>query len=137
MLGDDIAAALPELRAQAESMMTDSCVITGAGGEPVWDDGLGQYVTPAGSTVYSGKCRLRMPRASGTRTEAGNASWAVDDAILSLPVDGSEAVASGMAAVVALGNDPTASVALTVQAGHFQTHSTARRLPCKVVFRDV
>jgi len=117
-------------------MMTDSCVVTGPGGEPVWNDATGEYETPAGSTVYSGKCRLRMPRTSGSRVDAGDASWAVDDGVLSLPVVGSEAVGSGHVAVVALGNDPTASVTVTVQAGHVQTNSTARRLPVKVVARD-
>ena len=135
-LGDAVAAALPELRAEAESMMRDSCVITGPGGDPVWNDTTGQYETPAGSTVYSGKCRLRMPRTAGTRTEAGDATLAVDDGVLSLPVAGSEDVGSGHVAVVTLGNDPMATITVTVQATHVQTDSTARRLPVKVVARD-
>lgn len=135
-LGSDIAEALPELRAEAEARMRDSCVITGPGGEPVWNDTTGRYETPAGATVYSGKCRLRMPRTAGTSTEAGDASWAVDDGVLSLPVHGSEDVASGHVAVVTLGSDPMTTVTVTVQATHVQTDSTARRLPVKLVARD-
>lgn len=135
-LGRDVARALVELRVQAESLMRDSCVITGPGGTPVWNDSTGQYETPDGSTVYEGACRLRMPRTAGTRTESGDASWAVDDGVLSLPVDGSEAVGSGHVAVVTLGNDPMASVTVTVQSMHVQTDSTARRLPVKLVARD-
>ena len=135
-LGDDIAAALPDLRAHAESLMWDSCVITGDGGAPVWNDETGTYDSPAGSTIYSGKCRLRMPRAAGNRVDSGEASWAVDDGVLSLPVDGSQAVTAGPVAVVTLGLDPLVSVTVTVQATHAQTASTARRLPVKVVSRD-
>ena len=134
-LGDDIAAVLPELRAQAESMMRDSCVITGTTAG-TWDDATGTYGEPTSGTVYAGKCRLRMPRTTGSRADAGDASWAVDDGVLSLPVDGSQAVASGHVAVVTLGSDPMASITVTVQATHVQTDSTARRLPVKVVVRD-
>lgn len=136
MIGDDLAAALPELRAQAESMMRDTCVITGDGGEPVWNDETGTYDTPASVTIYTGKCRLRMPRAAGTRVDSGAATWAVDDGVLSLPVDGSQAVTAGHVAVVTLGSDPLTTVRATVQATHAQTDSTARRLPVKVVSRD-
>lgn len=135
-LGGDIAAELPELRAHAESLMTDSCVITGPGGAPTWDDATGTYTPAAAPTVYSGKCRLRMPRTTGAATEVGDAGWAVDDGVWSLPITGSEAVARGHVAVVSLGSDPLASVTVTVQATHAQTDSTARRLPVKVVSRD-
>lgn len=135
-LGDDLAAALPELRAHAESMMRDSCVIMGAETPGEWSDETGSYGDPTAPTIYSGKCRLRMPRTAGSRVESGEASWAVDDGILSLPVEGSQAVAAGHVAVVSLGNDPVASVTVTVQATHVQTDSTARRLPVKVVSRD-
>ena len=136
-LGSDIAAALPDLRAAAESLMWDSCVIKGAGAEPVWNDETGEYDAPAdGPTVYAGPCRLRMPRAAGSRVESGEASWAVDDGVLSLPIVGSESVAAGHVAVVSLRDDPLGTVAVTVQATHAQTSSTARRLPVKVVSRD-
>lgn len=134
-LGERIAAALPELRAQAESTMVDSCVIT-ASVAGAWDDATGTYGDPTDTTVYEGKCRLRMPRTTGSRVEAGGATWAVDDGVLSLPVDGSEDVTSGHVAVVTLSNDPAATVTVTVQAGHVQTHSMARRLPVKLVARD-
>jgi hypothetical protein len=135
-LGDDIARRLPALRALAESTMRDSCVIAGAGAVPVWDDETGTYSVPTGDVVYEGKCRLRMPRATGSRESAGEASWAVDDGVLSLPVAGSQAVGAGHVAVVSLDSDPMASVTVTVQATHVQTDSTARRLPVKVVARD-
>ena len=116
--------------------MLDSCVITGAAVPGEWSDETGSYGDPTSPTVYSGKCRLRMPRTAGSTVQAGEASWAVDDGVLSLPVDGSEGVAAGHVAVVSLANDPAATVTVTVQAGHVQTFSTACRLPVKVVSRD-
>lgn len=115
--------------------MRDSCVITTTT-PGAWDDATGTYGAPTTSTAYSGPCRLRMPSARGSRVDSGEATWAVDEGTLSLPVVGSEDVASGMTAVVTLGNDPLATVGVFVQATHVQTDSTARRLPVKVVARD-
>ena len=138
MLGDDIAAALPELRAHAESMMVDACLITSAG-EPVWDDATGTYVPGPGTTVYEGKCRVRNANPAPQNADAGEAAWAVDQVVLSLPLDGTAAVTDGCTATItACLNDPgMVGLVLTVQAGHFQTDSTARRVPCQVVSRDV
>ena len=86
-LHDAIAAELPYLRAQAESLMVDTCEITAAG-EPVWDEGDGIFTPGAATTVYEGKCRLRKPSAAPRDTESGETTWAVDDYVLSLPVVG-------------------------------------------------
>ena len=135
-LADDIAAALPELRAQAESMMVDACLITSAG-EPVWDDATGTYLPPTLTTVYEGKCRVRNANPAPQSADAGEAMWAVDLIVLSLPVSGSEAVADGHEVTFTAARDSALlSVTAVVQAGHVQTNSTARRLPCKVVSRD-
>jgi len=137
MLGDAVAAELPYLRAQAESLMVDTCRITGDG-TPVWNDTDGVFVPGARVTVYEGKCRLRKPSAAPRDVDSGEAGWAVADFVLSLPIDGSEAVANGHAVeILTSANDPAAvGLLLEVQGGHWQSQSTARRLPCKVVTRD-
>lgn len=50
MLGDDIAAALPELRAQAESLMTETVQVTRRTG---WGESGGRQI-PQHSAVYTG-----------------------------------------------------------------------------------
>ena len=137
MLGDAIAAALPELRAHAESMMVDTCRVT-ADGTAVWDDETGTYTPGEGSTVYEGKCRLRKPSAAPRDADAGETAWTVDDYVLSLPVIGSEGVADGQEVeILSSAFDPAAvGLRLTVLGGHWQTQSTARRVPCRVVTRD-
>ena len=136
MLGEDIAAHLPELRAHAESLMQDTCRVTSAGA-PVWNDTTGTYAPGTASTVYEGKCRLRKPSAAPQGVESGEAAWTVDDYVLSLPLVGSEDVAGGHDVEIVTALDPAAvGLLLTVTGGHWQTHSTARRIPCRVVARD-
>ena len=138
-LADDIAAVLPQMRAEAESRMLDACLITRPGADPVWDDATGSYLPAAPVTVYAGKCRLRNANPAPQNADAGEAAWAVDQVVLSLPLDGTAAVTDGCTATItACLNDPgMVGLVLTVQAGHFQTDSTARRVPCQVVSRDV
>ncbi len=137
MLGYDVASSLPGLRAEAESLMVDTCRIT-TPGTATWDDSTGVYTDGAPTTIYEGKCRLRRPAAAPQTTDAGEAAWAVDLYVLSLPVDGSEDVADGHdVEILTATNDPDlVGLTLTVTGGHWQTHATARRLPCKVVTRD-
>lgn len=88
-IGDDIAAALPELRRQAESRMTDTCRITQPGdGEPVWDPATGTYTQPT-VTVYEGKCRIKAPALVNPFQSSGGSveTWQVEESILSVPVD--------------------------------------------------
>ena len=137
MIADDIAAALPELRAQAESMMVDACLITTAGA-PTWDDATGTYTPGSPTTVYEGKCRVRNANPAPQGTDAGETVWAVDLIVVSLPLVGSEAVADGHEVTFTAAQDPALlTVRAVVQAGHVQTYSTARRVPCQVVSRDV
>lgn len=64
MLGDDISAALPELRAQAESLMTETVQVTRVGALTV--DGTGRQV-PSTTVVYSGIAGLGR---AGTQPES-------------------------------------------------------------------
>jgi hypothetical protein len=137
MLGEDIAAVLPELRREAESLMVDTCRIT-TPGEPVWDEGDGAFTPGEPTTIYEGHCRLRKPSAAPRAVDSGEAAWDVDDYTLSLPIDGSEAVKDGHdVEMLTSAYDPAAvGLLLEVLGGHWQSQSTARRLPCRVVSRD-
>ena len=58
MLHDGIAAALPELRAHAESRMTRTCLVRAVTGVDA-DPETGADVPTYGPTLYQGPCRLR------------------------------------------------------------------------------
>lgn len=117
--------------------MVDTCRVT-TPGAPVWDDSTGTYTEGAPTTVYEGACRIRKPAAAPQNADAGEASWAVDQYVLSLPIAGSSDVTDGNdVEILTSANDPaTVGLLLTVSGVHVQTHSTARRVPCKVVTRD-
>ena len=90
-LGADIAAALPELRVQAESRMTASCTITRPGDEVVWNPETMQNESlPV--TVYTGRCRVRAGGQQDRAENAADQSFMASQYILSLPVVGSEGV---------------------------------------------
>lgn len=69
-LGYDIALALPGLRAEAESRMDDLIRAT-RGGERVWDEVNGEWVT-AEVVIYEGKARIKRPNDRASDAEAGS-----------------------------------------------------------------
>lgn len=144
MIADDIADALPELQAQAESRMVDTVrITTSAPGE---ETSPGEFDPPEVTVHYEGKARLRLGNPAPGATDAGETAWAVDRAVLSVPVsdaatvEGSVlAIADGMdVEMIAVGPRSMSTVGqhLTILGGHAQTDSTARRFPCQVVTHD-
>jgi hypothetical protein len=134
MLGDAITAALPELRAHAESLMVDTCTVTRASsGAPVVDNNNGTVTPAAPRTIYSGPCRVQVPDAAEKIEEAGGDALSVQAAIISLPVAGSEAVAVGDVVTVtsATFDADLAEVDYVVRGLHRKSHATARRLRCE------
>lgn len=141
MLGDAIAAELPGLRAEAESLMADSCTIAASTGEPVWDEDNGVWTSAASDPIYSGKCRVRQP-AAGSNQEAGEASFTVSDRVVSIPIAG-DGYADGVTDVpVGSAVTITATVGDQFMVGKVftyispaseQTYPTARRLLCRGV----
>lgn len=134
-LGSDVAAALPELRVQAESLMVSTCTITRGGGAGVWNEATGAYDATA-TTIYSGPCRLIFRSNSVVReTDAQGQFLLEQEPQLSLPVVGSETVTVGDAVTITANPYDAAMVGLTLRiAGiHTQTQATARRFPVEVV----
>lgn len=133
-LGAEIAAALPEMRLQAESMMQVSCTITipAAG---VWDETSGTYSTSL-TLLYTGPCRVRRPNASDRQATAGEAGYVMGDVIVSVPVSAPVVPAGATITITASVHDPQmVGSAFTVLGPHGQTHSTARRYRCAEVVR--
>ena len=142
ILDSAIAWALPHLQAEAESRMRDTIRFTRpSGGPPVWDEDAQDYIEP-GETVYEGKCRIRWANPAPQDANAGETAWAVDRTLtVSLPVSDptSAAVTDGHTGVVlTTGPGSAVPVRMVVVAlmGHWQTDTTARRIPCQVVSRD-
>lgn len=134
MLADDVAATLPELRAEAERLMTDTCQITRVDPDappPVMDGNL-EYPEPARLTVYDGKCRVRIRSVSagGSESDAGERQASLQEFELHLPVDGTGVVAvTDVAAITASRfDDSLVGRKFTVTNRHEMSQATARRL---------
>ena len=140
-LGDDLAAALPELRAHAESMMRDSCVITDGTGEPTWDEASGSWIPASGGgTLYEGKCRVTMQDLQPGSAEAGDANYVVSRPRVDLPASSPGPFPAGaVVTFTAVGSlsDPAllSSVFKVVQETSKKSFATARRLACVEVLR--
>lgn len=126
-IGEDVAAQLPEFRDWAESLMQDTCMVGTV--EKVWNEGTLDYENTL-VPVYEGPCRLRFASSVVSDDEVAGQILTVRDGVLSLPVDSSGAVESGMTVeyVTAALDSSLVGKRFRVKGDHSQTHATARRL---------
>lgn len=133
MLGWDVEAALPALRAAAESLMTDTWRCS-KGGVRVFDDETGTWTDSPSEVVYDGPGRLRDIDADSPRIETQGETTVTARLRLSLPVATSGAVRIDDV-LECTGSTQDASLVGTkvrVSDLHLQTHSTARRFSVEV-----
>lgn len=125
MIGDDIAAALPELRAEAESLMQDACVIERESGSVM--DPVTFEERPSWSLVYAGPCRVKVT--SSAPVEGAGRTYVITDALLQLPVGDVRFLDNDRVTVTAAAYDADlVGVVLTVTSREVRTHATMRRL---------
>lgn len=135
-LGADIAAALPELRAQAESLMIDTLLVERATGETTMDpDSL--EIVPVYAQVYSGKGRVQRPGALSPREDvAGGFEFGIRTILAQLPLSAAGITGGDRVTVTAVGAvaDPDLlGLVATVRANLTKTHPTKRTLVCEEV----
>lgn len=128
------ASAVAAGRVAAQALMVDACTITKPGA-PVWNDATGKYTPGTPVTLYAGRCRVQVPNVAESVQDSGDRAWTVQDALVMVPVAGSEAVKVGHTVkVTACTLDAQlVGVEYTVTAMHHKTFATARRLRCKEV----
>lgn len=116
-------------RSIAESMMVDSCTVSG-GSAPVFNEETLEYETVA-EVTYEGPCRIRFANAAVQDVEAAGQLLIAQRATLSLPIATSGDVAEGhVVTITACQNDPALlGRTFRVEGGHHQTFATARRFP--------
>lgn len=143
MIHDDIAAALPELRAHAESLMVDSCTITrrrlDESGEPVRDmDPVTLELTDVWDEVYTGRCRVQRPGAVmvGREPVVGGVEYSVETVHVQVPMTVLGVKADDRVTITATGaiSDPdSVGMVLSVRVNQHKTHATKRTLVCEEV----
>ena len=135
-LGADIAAQLPFLRTQAESMMVSAGVVRRATGA-MTEDPVTLEQVPAYDTIYTGIARYKAANTQAGRSEIPGAIVVDQSATLSLPVG---APGAGDVRVNDIwectANPFDASLIgkrVRVTGVHSQTHATAHRFPVEEV----
>lgn len=119
-------------RKQAEALMESTCVIVRKGANTT-DPATG-VDSPTLTTIYSGKCRLRLPNPESRDEAAAGQALERQRPSLSIPVtaSGSAAVRTDDIVTITSPLDP-ATVVVRIAGFHSQTHSTARRFPVEVI----
>jgi len=119
-------------RRTAEALMESTCVIKRANGITVNPDGT---ETPAWTTVYTGKCRLRYPFVRPQQALVEGQQLAKQRGILSLPIVGSESVLTDDVATITVNPLDVGVQGQTfrVEGPFTETHATARRLAVEAI----
>lgn len=135
-LGSDIAAALPNLRAEAESMMISTGVIRRGTGVKVEDPVTRQEVEET-IVVYTGVCRFKAANSQAGRSDIPGAVVTDQSAYLSLPIGAPGAGDVRLNDVwecVTNPFDPSkVGMKARITGGHSQTYATAHRFPVQEV----
>lgn len=131
MLGFDIANALPALRMEAESRMTDA-VDVGLF-EDGTDDATGNPTRNLVTERYSGKARVRLPSQNVTNAQAPSMPVAVQEPTLSIPW-GSSRLFIGDEVLVSGSDDPIlVGRRFRVQGNAQAGQTTAHRYPLQEI----
>ncbi len=129
VLGDDLAAVLPELQAQAESMMRDTATITRVTGTTTDTDGreIPETTEVYGPTIepHKGKCKLEANTLVDTSPTVGGATVTIQRYRVDIPVGAGPVQVGDL--VECRGRQ------FRVTGLHEKTWQTAQRLPVEEV----
>lgn len=130
MLAHDIAAALPQLRAEAEARMVDACRLAHPATEPTFDPDTGEWDPGTTTVYYEGPCEVQSSDSLTVRTvEAGEEVVTVHRVTLKVPVAVTGVEIGDTAEITASVFDPDlVGAAFRVTSGHEKSYATARRL---------
>ena len=139
MLFDDVAAALPGLRAEAERGMVDAVTIerqrVDGNGDPVTDlDPETLAEVPVFDAVHSGKARVQRGISQGHEPVSGGVEFGVYRLEVQLPIAVVGVRPGDRVTVTAATFDPDlVGKVATVRAVPDKTHATKRSLMCEEV----
>jgi hypothetical protein len=131
MLGDDIAAVLPELRAHAESRMTATCTIERVAIGATDDDTL--QPTKTSTTVWGGPCRIVRAQAQDAPADTADQIHIASEYVLHIPVGGTGGIRKQDLVTITASPDDADLVGRTfsVIAAAAYSQGTARRIPVR------
>lgn len=113
--------------------MTDACTVFEMTGEQVWDPNTETYGS-AETPIYTGRCRVKMPRSMAVEPDAGETTGVVIRPEIHIPAD-VEGVAVGhrIRVTTAQFNPTLTGVVFRVTSLFRDSQATAQRLECTEV----
>jgi hypothetical protein len=128
-LGAELTAQLLESRADAESLMLDTCTI-GDLGTPDTDPDTGEVTVPMEDVVYEGRCKVKPPQRANQPTDVGEGTVTVTPGEVHIPAGGPELKVGQVVDMTASQLSPTLVGDRYRIIGPFDgTFITARRYP--------
>jgi hypothetical protein len=131
-LGLAITEALPDLRAQALSLMVDTGRISRATGS-VFDIDTGVVTPGAFTTIHEGPCRLRMPTAVETERLFGDTQVTVTRFVAVFPHDVYGVVVDDIVTITVTDDEDAADRQFKVSAGPAGTDLVSKSFGCEAV----
>ena len=129
---EDVIGTLPFLRAQAESLMVDTCTIARPG-EPVTDPDTGN-VTDSNTPVYSGICKVQSKDSSVATPDVAGASFVVVSRQVHIPAGAADVKNGDVVTVTAsLLNPFGVGKQYRVEGFTPDSYETAARIPVKEI----
>lgn len=138
ILGDEITAVLPELRAQANSLMEDTCTITVPGvGEGVYDEATNTTTPPAPVQIYAGPARIQIAQLSSDKPLVAVDQLTVVQHIISIPVGAAVVPKAARITIKASAHDPAnVGRVFTVRAVLHKSQATALKMQAEEIQRE-
>lgn len=132
-LHDDVYGALPELRAAAESRMTDTCEVGYEAPGEVLNEDTGLY-EPTFTAVYTGRCRFKPSSTAAGEIDAAGQLLVEQDNELHLPIEASAAVQRDMQVRItgSLTDPGLAGTRARIKSPAVGSYMTARRFSVEV-----
>lgn len=128
-LGAELTAQLLESRADAESLMLDTCTIVRLG-EVVTNPDTGVVTPPAETTIYTGRCKVKAPQRANQPADVGAAIITVTPGEVHIPATGPDLMVGDVVEMTASELQSTLVGDLYKVTGPFDgTLVTARRHP--------
>jgi hypothetical protein len=124
-LADDVAAALPGLRAEAEALMVDTVQVRRPTGTAADDDG-NVVTTYAATDVYAGPAKVQDPGLTAMSEESGSATATRAAYEVHVPVSAGPFLPGDVVFMAGVAR-------FRVLMPHVKSWQTAQRLPVEVV----
>lgn len=141
-LRDDVANVLPELRRQAQLMMTDTCEIGFMSDRGPLDPETNEYGPAELEPVYVGPCQFKAGGVQASDVDAGTQLLVSQLSVLKLPVADDSRITLGTSGVVrkdmvariltSASDSALPGTTATVRAPFRGAYTTARRLAVEV-----